>query len=123
MLRRLLKDDPNFIDCPYRDPKNPKNQCGGGHLHEGGGTFIICSKCERPYCAKHKIAWHQDETCEDYDNRTVSGYRSSLARERESFEEHQRRMTELDENLALRLTLEDRQLAVQQSNNPEIQRS
>lgn len=46
--------------------------CGSGQMHEdpdGQNPVFQCMKCHLRQCLKHKIPWHDNETCEQYDYR------------------------------------------------------
>lgn len=36
------------------------------------GNIITCASCSHKVCAIHENAWHEGETCENYDRRSLS---------------------------------------------------
>lgn len=47
------------------------SKCGSGQLHYGGAK-LECHVCKNQICVKHSVAWHEGETCADYDKRRDS---------------------------------------------------
>ncbi|KAK0778744.1 hypothetical protein LTR75_015549 [Friedmanniomyces endolithicus] len=54
--------------------------CGSGQLNPENRNYMDCKHCGYKQCLRHKVQWHADETCEEYEYR-VSGDR---AREEEA---------------------------------------
>jgi hypothetical protein len=93
MLREALKNIPGYVSCPYKDKEQPGKQCRGGCIYEDGeGAILFCGMCNRPFCGRHKVIWHEDMTCKDYDNRLNADYRSSLDIEREREEQYRKQL-------------------------------
>ncbi|KAF2432089.1 hypothetical protein EJ08DRAFT_162597 [Tothia fuscella] len=42
--------------------------CNSGQIHLGGARFE-CDACSYRFCISHTVAWHEGETCEQYENR------------------------------------------------------
>jgi hypothetical protein len=59
--RTVLHSMPDFHFC-----LNPK--CNSGQIHYGGPK-LECHVCRNQICAKHGVAWHEGETCGQYDAR------------------------------------------------------
>ncbi|KAL1839319.1 hypothetical protein VTJ49DRAFT_1647 [Mycothermus thermophilus] len=61
-FRAALSTAPNFIWCTAG--------CGMGQVHEGGAEqpIVTCLQCNHRSCFHHKVAWHQNMTCEEYDS-------------------------------------------------------
>ncbi|KAK3652982.1 hypothetical protein LTR56_004932 [Elasticomyces elasticus] len=49
--------------------------CDSGQENPENRNFMDCKNCGYKQCLKHKIEWHVDETCEQYDYR-ISGARA-----------------------------------------------
>ena len=52
----------DFIWCAYG--------CGSGQLHDfsaGLNSRVTCIKCNRCTCFKHRVVWHTNMTCDQYD--------------------------------------------------------
>jgi hypothetical protein len=62
-----------FIWC-----SNPK--CAMGQLNDGGQSrcIVTCFRCHHKTCFTHKISWHTNLTCEEYDLTTDINHQSSL---------------------------------------------
>jgi len=60
-LSSFLSTDESFVYC-----KSPT--CTAGHLHEGGPSRPIfrCSACACRSCVPCGVLWHEDLTCEPY---------------------------------------------------------
>lgn len=62
--RALLSSDSNFVWCL-------KTDCGSGQIHESGrdGPIFTCVECKTKICITHARAWHEGETCQQFDRR------------------------------------------------------
>lgn len=60
-FNRALEHNSEFIWCAHG--------CGSGQLNEGGSMnrTVKCVNCQKLTCFKHRIPWHEDLTCEEYD--------------------------------------------------------
>jgi hypothetical protein len=58
----MLDADPNVIYCIGPN-------CGSAQIHEGGENFPLftCFSCGFQSCIRHKIAWHEKYTCDEFD--------------------------------------------------------
>ncbi|KIW01120.1 uncharacterized protein PV09_07407 [Verruconis gallopava] len=72
-LRHALHDMPEFFFC-----LNPK--CKSGQLHYGGAK-LECHVCKNQICANHGVAWHEGETCTEYDARRIEAHKQYEATE------------------------------------------
>jgi hypothetical protein len=57
-----LSKMPEFVWCAYG--------CGSGQLYniaESSNPAVTCVKCNRRTCFKHRVVWHTDMTCDQYD--------------------------------------------------------
>ena len=62
VIRQHLEQMPDFVWCGHA--------CGSGQLHdyiESSNPVVTCLKCQQSTCFKHRIAWHTDMSCEQYD--------------------------------------------------------
>ncbi len=62
LIYRHLEQMPEFIWCSY--------ECGSGQLYDFEGSSnptITCVKCNRRTCFKHRVVWHMDMSCDQYD--------------------------------------------------------
>lgn len=41
--------------------------CGGGQIHEGPEPLMICNHCRFKTCVKHKLPWHEGQSCDEFD--------------------------------------------------------
>ncbi|KAK0129220.1 hypothetical protein ONS95_001155 [Cadophora gregata] len=58
---RRLSRDPNFWECLNKN-------CRYGDIYESTeGGKITCIECGQFYCLTHRIKWHENSTCENYD--------------------------------------------------------
>jgi hypothetical protein len=62
MLAFALSTDPNFRHCL-------RIGCQFGQVHESGDLqpYTRCAECYFEMCFKHRRAWHQNQTCAEYD--------------------------------------------------------
>jgi hypothetical protein len=44
--------------------------CGSGQLNIDNKDFMDCQNCGYKQCLKHKVPWHTNETCDQYEYRT-----------------------------------------------------
>lgn len=60
-MKQALGADENFVWC-----LNPN--CGSGQYHEDGieAPIVTCFRCNTKSCFEHKILWHEDFTCSEY---------------------------------------------------------
>ncbi|GAB1312760.1 RBR-type E3 ubiquitin transferase [Madurella fahalii] len=60
-FRSAISQADNFLWCT--------SGCGYGQVHEGGMAqpIVICMLCNHRSCFHHKVAWHENLTCEEYD--------------------------------------------------------
>ncbi|KAF8603507.1 hypothetical protein BDV93DRAFT_164050 [Ceratobasidium sp. AG-I] len=64
LLRKDLENDERFVWC-----KN--TQCKSGQLHKGGKArpVVTCTTCYAKSCFKHDRPWHDDMTCDEFDQK------------------------------------------------------
>jgi hypothetical protein len=62
MLASALSSDPSFRSCL-------RPGCKFGQLHESGSAepLMYCGDCGFKMCYTHSIAWHDSQTCSEYD--------------------------------------------------------
>ncbi|KAK4033711.1 hypothetical protein C8A01DRAFT_19391, partial [Parachaetomium inaequale] len=60
-FRSAVSSSPAFFWCTAG--------CGYGQVHEGGAEspIIACRLCAHRSCFHHRVAWHENLTCEEYD--------------------------------------------------------
>jgi hypothetical protein len=60
-LRATISESPNFLWCIHG--------CGDGQIHEKGPDqpIVTCRSCDQRACFHHKVKWHEDMTCDEYD--------------------------------------------------------
>ena len=60
MTRRTLEKLPGFVWCGHG--------CGCGQIHANVDySRVRCHACKKTTCYKHKRAWHEGRTCDQYD--------------------------------------------------------
>lgn len=69
-VRETLGGVPNFTWCL-------NHRCQSGQVHHEDGNIFKCIACGHKSCVVHNVAWHEGETCDEYN------YRTSGAKERE----------------------------------------
>lgn len=73
-FRAAVDEAPDFVWCP--------NNCGFGQMHEAGdaGPIVQCARCRFKFCFHHQSAWHEELTCEEYDELLSDphGFRSRI---------------------------------------------
>jgi IBR domain, a half RING-finger domain len=74
---------PNFFRCP-----NPR--CTSGQIHDSGESspIVTCVGCRNRSCFRHRVAWHENLTCADYDRFLLDpdNFRSQLDIDNERIE-------------------------------------
>lgn len=61
-LRNMEEADPRFRFCPA-------THCNAGQIHQDTkSSLMVCNACGLKSCVKHGMAWHEDMTCEAYDD-------------------------------------------------------
>lgn len=70
LVQRSLEHMDEFIWCAHG--------CGSGQLHGfdvNENPVVDCVKCQQKTCFKHRIRWHTDLSCDEYDvqNGTLTG--------------------------------------------------
>jgi hypothetical protein len=86
--------------------------CGSAQIHESGNTspIVTCVDCGNRFCFRHRVAWHETLTCDEYDhfladprefrsqfeleNERVERERAEEARRRRAQEEEDRRLAQ-----------------------------
>ncbi|KAK5997203.1 E3 ubiquitin-protein ligase RNF19B-like protein [Cladobotryum mycophilum] len=60
-LRAAMTEAENFVWCTAG--------CGFGQIHDSGSEqpIVICLHCGQRSCFHHNVAWHENLTCEEYD--------------------------------------------------------
>ncbi|KAI8631805.1 hypothetical protein F5Y19DRAFT_492755 [Xylariaceae sp. FL1651] len=58
---QLVSKIHNFIWCPLG--------CGTGMVLDAGlkHTITLCLACNRQFCSRHRVPWHFEHTCDEYD--------------------------------------------------------
>ncbi|KAL2197022.1 hypothetical protein P885DRAFT_36033 [Corynascus similis CBS 632.67] len=61
-FRSAISSSPAFLWCTAG--------CGYGQVHEGGASspIVTCRLCSQRSCFHHKVAWHENLTCDEYDS-------------------------------------------------------
>ncbi|TGO37743.1 hypothetical protein BHYA_0090g00330 [Botrytis hyacinthi] len=59
-LREKASRPDTFVMC-----LGPK--CGGGQIHEGPEPLMVCDHCKFKTCVKHKLPWHEGQSCDEFD--------------------------------------------------------
>ncbi|KAF5616259.1 RING finger Dorfin [Fusarium sp. NRRL 52700] len=83
-LRAAVADDEKFFWCT--------SDCGSGQIHDSGSTqpIVVCIKCNHRSCFRHRVNWHEDLSCDEYDRlQEDPEFRSYLELENEMWEEAQ----------------------------------
>lgn len=60
LARRALSADGRFHWCL---------NCPSGQVNDSDHPKFVCAVCEFEQCSQHGVAWHQGETCAQYDER------------------------------------------------------
>ncbi|KAK3385381.1 hypothetical protein B0H63DRAFT_182036 [Podospora didyma] len=66
LLFKALADLPNFRWCA-------NGSCSNGQVYESDDEQIVCDACGYEMCFKHESPWHEDLSCEEYDNQKEYG--------------------------------------------------
>jgi len=110
-FRSALSESENFLWCT--------SGCGHGQVHEGGleQPIVTCMLCNSRSCFYHKVAWHENMACSEYDAFLADPekFRSLYDLQNEEAEleaEARRRQEEDDREYARKLMQEEQQAAV-----------
>ncbi|PKK62659.1 hypothetical protein RhiirC2_870083 [Rhizophagus irregularis] len=62
----------DFLTFKLAIQKNPRFRwcqasCGSGQIHIGEDPIFMCKGCDKNSCYTHGILWHENQTCEKYD--------------------------------------------------------
>ncbi|KAF5684243.1 hypothetical protein FDENT_6812 [Fusarium denticulatum] len=119
-LRAAMADEENFFWCT--------SDCGSGQIHDSGSIqpIVICIKCNHRSCFRHGVNWHEDLSCDEYDQlQEDPEFRSYLELENEMWEEAQaaqEAQEEADRDIARRLAAEENAEAERQEAQDRIVR-
>lgn len=117
---------PDFVWCP--------NGCESGQVHEAGNAqpIVRCVKCAFKFCFRHQVSWHEQLSCEEYEEfrEDPVNFRSRVGRENEEAErvraaeeEARRQQEEADRRFAQTLLeAEQKEEARRQAERERIER-
>ncbi|KAL6400662.1 hypothetical protein AUP68_16376 [Ilyonectria robusta] len=95
-LRAAMSEADNFVWCT--------SGCGSGQIHESGEDqpIVTCLHCGHRSCFHHNAPWHENLSCEEYDQLLADpeNFRSRLELENEAWSESQRAQFEADRAMA-----------------------
>ncbi|KPM44312.1 hypothetical protein AK830_g2230 [Neonectria ditissima] len=95
-LRAAMSEADNFAWCT--------SGCGSGQIHESGDEqpIVTCLHCSHRSCFHHKVPWHENLSCDEYDQLLADpeNFRSRLELENEAWSESQRAQLEADRAMA-----------------------
>ncbi|KAK4148600.1 hypothetical protein C8A00DRAFT_19598, partial [Chaetomidium leptoderma] len=78
-FRSAISASPTFFWCT--------SGCGYGQVHAGGRAqpIVTCRLCAHRSCFQHKVAWHENLTCDEYDALAAdpANFRSRFDRDNE----------------------------------------
>ncbi|KAI1272617.1 hypothetical protein F5Y07DRAFT_403216 [Xylaria sp. FL0933] len=57
--KELLEASPYFVWCAHG--------CGSGQTHSESHNKMDCRQCHKLTCARHKIPWHSELTCQEFE--------------------------------------------------------
>jgi hypothetical protein len=85
-FRYAVSEADNFVWCTAG--------CGYGQVHDGGprSPIVTCLHCGQRSCFAHRVAWHENLTCEEYDalQADPDNFRSRFELENEAADEAER---------------------------------
>jgi hypothetical protein len=83
-FRSALGEAPDFIWCPAN--------CGSGQIHYAADNspIVRCAQCGHKFCFHHQVAWHEQLTCDEYDEFLADpvNFRSRIEIENAILEDH-----------------------------------
>ncbi|KAK7422126.1 hypothetical protein QQX98_001869 [Neonectria punicea] len=95
-LRAAMSEAENFAWCT--------SGCGSGQIHESGDEqpIVTCLHCNHRSCFHHRVPWHENLSCDEYDQLLADpeNFRSRLELENEAWSESQRAQLEADRAMA-----------------------
>lgn len=89
-MRSFLSSDANFRYCLAEG-------CNSGQVHDGDAAqanIFRCAACHFRVCTVHDVAFHDDETCDQYDSRRQREEQEA----HEAWEDDNRRADELTQS-------------------------
>lgn len=102
-LRAAMSEADNFVWCT--------SGCGSGQIHESGteSPIVTCLHCRHRFCFHHNVPWHENLSCDEYDQLLADpeNFRSRLELEDEAWSESQRAQLEADRALAQNMLADD----------------
>jgi hypothetical protein len=75
VTRAALTKDPDFHFCLSA-------ACGSGQMYETECPRFECVNCKTTSCLHHRVPWHADETCAEYDKRNQTLQEAEKASEK-----------------------------------------
>jgi hypothetical protein len=66
LANQVFENVDNFIWCAH--------ECGWGHIYERDpirNLRMTCIQCRQDTCAFHRVKWHEDMTCDQYDKQNL----------------------------------------------------
>ncbi|KAK3315464.1 hypothetical protein B0H66DRAFT_628584 [Apodospora peruviana] len=109
-FRYVISEAENFLWCT--------SGCGYGQVHDGGveRPIVTCLLCNHRSCFHHKLAWHENLTCDEYDalQADPTNFRSRFELENEAADAEavaRRAQEDADRAFAQSLLAEEQQAA------------
>jgi hypothetical protein len=94
---------PNFLWCT--------SGCGSGQIHSGGTVqpIVTCLHCSHRSCFHHGVQWHQNLTCDEYDQLRADpeNFRSQIEMDNDEWEAKRRAQEDADRAMAQGLQAQD----------------
>ncbi|KAI5467019.1 hypothetical protein BGZ63DRAFT_341655, partial [Mariannaea sp. PMI_226] len=102
-IRAAMSEAENFTWCT--------SGCGSGQIHDSGvdQPIVTCLHCRHRFCFHHSVPWHENLTCDEYDQLLADpeNFRSRLELENEAWSDSQRAQLEADRAMAQNLLADE----------------
>jgi deoxycytidylate deaminase len=95
-LRAAMSEATNFFWCT--------SVCGSGQIHTSGKEhpIVACLHCGHRSCFEHNVTWHENLTCEEYDQLLADpeNFRSRIELDNEEWEAARQAQEDADRAIA-----------------------
>lgn len=116
-VQGVINDAPDLFECTAPE-------CSYVQVHDSGSAqpIVICGLCHARSCFNHKVKWHDDLSCEEYDEYLADPVNFKSRLERENEEAQQLKELQEEEDLRMARELDAAERAQQAENEARADR-